>query len=330
MKALFYNFKNKHFFLKEASIPKIKNEEVLVMVKTSSLCGSDLHIINGPLTKKAYNKKEIILGHSFSGVVEKIGPGVKGFKKGDRVFASNFIWCGKCQRCKNGKENLCDSRYVFGMEKQGSHAEYISVPRRVLFPLPKEIDFERGSLIADVLALCLHAIEKANLKKEEKIAILGLGSIGLCLGMILKDKNKIFVFDPLKQRQFLAGKLFSAEILSKKEERNNFDTVFEASGEKKSLDRGFKMLKRGGKIVLIGVQEGSYKLNAFKTISREISVLGVFNHSIKDIKSGLSLIKREKIDLKRIISHRFPLKEGTKAYNLLRKGAGSKIVFNIK
>ena len=168
MKALTYNFLTKKSIYKEAPLPKIRDDEFLVKMKVSALCGTDLHIMKGPLSEKRY-QDEIILGHSFSGKIEKAGKKTKGLKKGDRIFASDFVWCGKCLNCLSHKENLCDNRYVFGMEKPGSNAEYINVPARVCFHLPNDVDFRQGSLICDVLALVCHSAKKADLDKKNNI-----------------------------------------------------------------------------------------------------------------------------------------------------------------
>ncbi len=331
MKALFYNFSKKKFILRETAIPKIKSDEVLVKVKVSALCGTDLHIMGGPLIHKVYNKKEIILGHSFSRIVSKIGRRVKNFKVGDRVFASDFVWCGKCKQCRGGKENLCDNRYIFGMEVPGSHAEYLNVPQRALYKLPRNISFEEGSLICDLLALGVHAVKKASLSSKDKIIIFGVGPVGLTLGILLKlyGVKPIFIVEPVKYRQNLAKKLFGAKIIDEKnftKFQREIDIVFETSGENKALEGGYKLLKRGGKMVMIGVQNKNFNLRPLKWISRELSLFGIFDFTSRDIKESLKLIQDKKIDLRKIITHRFSLGEGKKAYQLLKICRSGKII----
>lgn len=334
MKALFYNFSKKKFFLKEIPISRIKEDEVSIKVKVSALCGTDLHIIKGPLTPKVYNKKEIILGHSFAGVVVEAGHEVKNFKKGNRVFVSNFVWCGKCQRCKGGDENLCDSRFIFGMEAPGSHTEYISVPKRVIFRLPKEVNFAEGSLITDLLALDIHALGKTGVKSSDWVLIFGAGPVGLILGILLRlsGVKSVFLAEPIRYRQNLAKELFNPEIILEKDLKkfkNYFDVVFEASGDIKALDLGQKLLKRGGKMTMIGVQGKKFNLNALKLISRELSLFGIFDFTVKDIKRGLKLLIQRKINLKKVITHQFPLIEGEKAYRLLKSKKAGRIILTI-
>ena len=334
MKALFYNLARKRFILKNVSTPSIKRNEVLVKIKCSSLCGTDLHVISGILTSKVYNKKEIILGHCFAGVVEKIGKGVKKFKKGDRVFSSNFVWCGNCQNCAEEKENTCDDRFIFGMEIPGSHAGYLAAPERVLFRLPPGVSFEEGSLIADLLALSLNSVEKAQPQVNQKIAIFGAGTVGLTLGMILnylKMKN-IFVIEPVGYRQKLAVKLVNAKIVNiagLEKFAGQFDIIFEASGSHQAINSAFKLLKRGGKLVVIGVHDKKFELNPAKLVSREISLFGVYHYNISQIKKSLRLIKEGKINLKTLITHEFSLSQGNEAYKLLENKKCGRIVFSV-
>jgi len=331
MKALFYNFSKKKFLFKEIVVPKIKPDELLIKIKVSALCGTDLHIIKGPLTPKVYNKKEIILGHSFTGVILKTGAQVQRFKKGDRVFASTFTWCGKCQRCKEGKINLCDHRFIFGMEKPGSNAEYIVVPQRIAFHLPSKVDFISGSLIFDLLALDVHAIGKMKINSSDQILIMGTGPVGLVLGILLRlhGLKSVFITEPIKYRLNLAKKLFKAKIIDIKKIKNfnnSFDVVFDTSGDIKAWNQSQKLLKRGGEIVMIGVPKKNFNLNAIKLVSRELSLFGIFEFTIQDIKDSLKILSENKNILKRIVTHKFPLENGEKAYRLLRKRKAGRII----
>lgn len=331
MKALFYNFSKKSFYVKKLPLPQVGNGEVLLKVAVSSLCATDLHIMEGPLKNKAYNKKEIVMGHSFAGTVESIGAGTMKFKKGDRVFASDFVWCGKCQSCLDNKQNFCDNRYVFGMEVPGSNAEFVTIPERAFFPLPPGVDFEQGSLICDVLALVYHAFKKANLAKNDQILVLGAGPVGLCLGLLLKSYsfNNFTITEKKTARRKIGKAILKKEIISPREFKKNtnqFEAVFDTSGSKEALDLGFKVLKRGGKLVMIGVQSEPFVLNSLKWISRELTLLGIFDFNLKDVKESLKLVIDKKIDLKKIITHRFSLDQGARAYRLLKSRKSGKII----
>jgi 2-desacetyl-2-hydroxyethyl bacteriochlorophyllide A dehydrogenase len=332
MKALTYNFSNRKFTYKGVDLPKMKADELLIKIKSSALCGTDLHIMKGPLSEKRY-ANEIIMGHSFSGKVEKTGKLVKKFKPGDRIFASDFVWCGKCQNCLNGKQNLCDNRYIFGMETAGSHAEFLNVPARACFLLPREIDFDQGSLICDLLAIVHHAIKRASLSGNERILIFGVGPLGIGLGLLLKEfgfKEIVFI-DTQKERRAWAEQILKQKISQMKDLKDSdfFDVAFDASGSKIALELGFKGLRRGGKLIIIGVQNEPFVLNSIKMISRELSVFGSYEFNISDVKESLRLVKSGKINLGKIITHHFILKDGAKAYKLLKARTSGKIILSL-
>lgn len=330
MKALLYNFVTKKFVVKNKVVPRIQGNEALIQVKASAICGTDLHIMEGILKEKRYDDKEIILGHSFSGVIENVGGQVKKFKTCDRVFASNFVWCGRCRNCHSKKENLCDNRYVFGMEAPGSHAQYIKVPEKSLFHLPKNVNFDEGSLICDLLALVCHAARKVAPLPEQKIIIFGAGPIGVALGILLKiyGYKSVLITDPIEYRRQLASKFHLKTVNNKKflEVENKFDVVFETSGSNSAFNQGFALLKRGGEMVLVGVPDKDFNLRAIKLISRELTLSGIFDYSSSDIKEALRLVKNKKIDLKKLVTHCFSLEEGEKAYRLLRNKKAGKII----
>ena len=119
MQALSWDFRERRFVLRHVSRPTPGRGEVLVRIAYSALCGTDNHIMSGVLRSKAYNDREIVLGHAWSGRVEAVGSGVRDFHPGDSVFGSDYMSCGHCVACNSGQENLCDNRVVAGMEITG-------------------------------------------------------------------------------------------------------------------------------------------------------------------------------------------------------------------
>lgn len=327
MKTLIYNFSRKSFRLKDIPVPSPKSGEVLIKIKASALCGTDLHIMEGPLKGKAYDKKEIVLGHSFSGIVHGLGRGVKKFKKGQKVFGSNFVWCEKCSGCVRREESTCDDRYIFGMEAPGSHAEFISVPQRAVFHLSKNISFEEGSLICDLLALVCHTVRAAAIGKGQRVLIFGAGPVGLALSMVLKGRGlkRVVLVEPKSFRRRLARKLTGFQTInSQKVAAGKTDVVFETSGQDSALRLSYKSLRRGGKLVMIGIPQRNFDLPAVKWISRQLTLIGIFNFDIQDIRTALKWVP--KLDLKKIITHRFPLKSGGRAYRLMKQGQSGRIM----
>lgn len=337
MKTTSYNFKNKKFSLREVSLPKPKKNEVLVKIKASALCGTDLHIMAGELMDKVYDKKNIVIGHEWAGEIAMVGKNVTEFKKGERVFGSPHISCGECNSCKNGHSNWCDKQGIFGLSLAGSHAEYLLVPKTVLFHLPTDIDYREGALLGDTVSIAYHSIKKAGIENIKQALILGAGPIGLTIGYLLKilGVKEIFVIEKETYRRRLAQKLFNAKIVEEKnflKIRRTCDCAFETSGSLKLAEYAFHSLKRGGKMILLSINAKKYPLDTLRLMYREISVLGCFGYPHEEVPEFIKLIDKKKIkaDLKKIITHQFSLDNISEAYKLFKSKKSGKVVLFLK
>lgn len=172
----------------EIEKPKIKENEVLIRVKSSGICGSDLHAYRG---HHPFRKPPVILGHEVSGVVEELGKAVDNIKVGDRVTVEPQLGCGECVYCLEGKYNLCINRRAPGIGSwMGSFSEYFVPPYKVVYKLPDTVNYDRGALI-EPLAVGVHAVRNANIQLGDTIAILGAGTIGL-MNLVVSKKNRSF------------------------------------------------------------------------------------------------------------------------------------------
>jgi 2-desacetyl-2-hydroxyethyl bacteriochlorophyllide A dehydrogenase len=329
----YFNFKTKKFSFLETFLPEIKESEVLVEIKASALCGTDLHIMDGDLIDKAYDKKNIILGHEWAGIIVKKGKKVKKFKIGEKVFGSPHIPCGKCAKCKRGEDNYCDFQAIFGLSLPGSHAKFLLAPETTIFKMPNHMNFSLGSLLGDTISTAYHACNKTKIKTRDKILILGTGPVGLTIGLILKLKKvkNIFVMENESYRFSLAKKLFNAKRIAQNnflKNRRTFNFVFDTTGSKDALGYGFESLARGGELILVGVHNEKYPLNTLRMMYREISIKGCFGYTRKEAKKFIELSKNKSFqnDLKKIITHEFSLKEINRAYGVFRSKKSGKVV----
>lgn len=335
MKAAFYSFKNKKFFVREMPVPKINKGEILVKIKTSALCGTDLHIMAGELNDKLYDKKEIILGHEWSGIVMAAGNRVSKFKKGDRVFGLPHIPCGQCLNCQEGHENWCDKPVVLGLNRPGCHAEYLVVPEAALFCLPENLDFQTGVLLSDTVSTAFHAIGRVGLKPKERILILGLGPVGLTIGIMSRilGVKEIYAMEIEKYRFNLARRLFRAKKASAANFaglRRTFSRVFETTGSADALEYGFQALERGGELALVGVHNKKYSLDTLRFMYRELALLGCFGYTAKEASefTKLSSVKNNKERFRKIITRRYPLKDINLAHRVFKgKKCGKVVLF---
>jgi len=167
----------KHLEIKDIPMPYIESaDEVLIRVKATAICGSDIHGFDGSTGRR---QPPLVMGHEASGVVESVGPEVKTLKIGDRVTFDSTIWCGQCYFCRQGQVNLCDARRVLGVScdeyrQDGTFAEYVIVPERIVYRLPDNVAFEEAALTEPV-SVAMHAFEITDMKPGESAAVVGTG-----------------------------------------------------------------------------------------------------------------------------------------------------------
>lgn len=331
MKALVLKEYN-NFSYTEVPKPEIQQNEVLVRVKACSICGSDVHGMDGSTGRRI---PPVIMGHEASGVIEMSGCEVKGFAIGDRVTFDSTIYCGKCFYCRKGKVNLCDNRKVLGVScgeyrQQGAFAEYIAVPEHILYRLPDEVTFEQAAMI-EPLSVAMHAVGNTAVALNDTAVVVGAGMIGLLIIQLLKlaGCGRIFAID-LDEGKLERAKKFGAfmgllpgtnttqEILNLTHNRGA-DIAFEAVGITPTLDMAIASLKKGGLLTLVGNLSPEVKLPLQKVVTREIGIKGSCA-SNGEYDNCLDLIASGKVDIDSLISAAAPLSEGQAWFDRLYKG----------
>jgi threonine dehydrogenase-like Zn-dependent dehydrogenase len=271
----------------EISMPKIKSNEVLVKIMATSVCGSDLHGLDGGSGRR---KVPIIMGHEASGIITEIGADVKEYKVGDRVTFDSTIYCGKCECCIDGKINLCNSRRVLGVScddyrQYGTFCEYVSIPENIVYKIEDNVSYEDAAL-AEPMAVALHAINQLNIKCTDTVVVFGTGTIALFavqLFKIRKCKNLIVV-GRNDDKLSLATKLGADLVInSAKEdvlntinylEKNGVDKSFDAAGAQSTFSMGIDILKKGGTFVTLANLERTFNINISNVITKELSIKG--------------------------------------------------------
>ena len=213
MKALQLTAYNR---LEMVDVPKPEpgEKEVLIKVEACGICGSDVHGVDGSTGRRL---PPIIMGHEASGVIEKLGPGIKNYKVGDRVAFDSTIYCGECRYCREGSVNFCENRQVLGVScdefhRDGAFAEYVTVPEIVLYHMPDEVSFNQGAML-EPLAIGLHAVRITPIKIGDTALLMGAGIIGLMTLQGLKNSGctNIYVADVDETRLELARKFGATE-----------------------------------------------------------------------------------------------------------------------
>jgi len=319
MKALIYTGPKK---IEYVNIPKpeIKDDEVLIKIKSVGICGTDLHIYSGNMNLPT----PLVMGHEFSGIIEEIGKSVKHLKIGDRVVGEHVISCHKCHYCLIGKPNLCPSAKIIGLHRAGALAEYLAIPANLVYIIPPEIDLEEAALI-EPLTITLYAIREAGQLLDKNVAIIGQGPIGLLLDQSVKSAggNVIGIESQAHRLSFAVDKKWvdysidaSKENVKEKIEKlfpGGVDVAIEAVGREATAQMALDITARSGRVLLLGVFEEPAKIDLMTLIKKELTVHGSWTCAFS-FPEALELVSKGKIDLKRLISHRYEAKNGKQAF----------------
>lgn len=317
--------------LENVPIPDLEKEEVLIKIKTCGICGSDIHTYKG---KHPFVHPPIVMGHEFSGIISRLGSKVSNLKKGDRVTVEPNIVCGNCYNCLNGRYNICYNLKVIGcVGHNGAFAEYIAVPEDKVFKLPDEVSFEDAALV-EPTAVAIHAVRKSEQKIGDKILILGAGTIGLLVLQVAKLAGVEVVITDLRDYRLKKAKEFGADkVLNPINEdifsyiKNNYgsdgiDLIYDCVAIEETCSQSIQIARKGTKIIIVGVPEGSMNVNLAYVQDRELELIGTLMYTKKDFYTALEFIRRQKIQVSPLVTHKFKLREIEKAFQFLMKEKG--------
>jgi D-arabinose 1-dehydrogenase-like Zn-dependent alcohol dehydrogenase len=337
MKAAVLVEVGKPLSIRDVPIPELLADEVLVETKCCGICGTDLHIVEG---FGYVPKLPHIPGHEPSGVVSRVGSGVKNFKPGDRVVPYLFITCGECWYCKNGRDSMCSHlKGIIGVLVPGAFAQFFKAPARNLFRLPDNVTFEVGALTADAVITSVHAVyDRGNVHSAKSAAIIGVGGVGQVILQLLKDLGLTAVAVSRSDAKLAVARSMGADHVWKGGDPNlgqmsrdlftdGVDVVFDCVGSNESMTDALAMVKRCGRIVMVGEEEAQPPVTSTQIAQRELEIVGSRNGSRSNMELGLQLLARGVV--KPLISEVFPLERINDAFDRVRKGASGRVVVKV-
>lgn len=325
MKAAIMNGK-RDVAIGEIDKPIPQNNEVLVKIEAVGICGSDLHYYSVGKIGDLLVKTPFILGHECAGTIVEVGPGVDNLAAGDRVALEPGLPCGTCEFCKNGKYNICpEVRFLATPPVDGSFVDYIAYPSNWVFKLPANMDAIEGALI-EPLAVGIHAANQAEAGIGQSAFIFGCGCIGLVTLLALRSKGvtDIYMCDLIESRIKKAEELGATKVFNVKESNvveeirkitngKGVAMVFEMTGAKTAVQQTVKLVKKGGKIVLVGLGEDSNITFDFAgLIWNEAEIKTVFRYR-NIYPTAITAISSGMIPVKKIVSHRYKMADISKA-----------------
>jgi D-arabinose 1-dehydrogenase-like Zn-dependent alcohol dehydrogenase len=327
----------KPLVVESVPVPEVSPDEVLVETKFCGICGTDLHIVDG---FGYVPKLPHIPGHEPSGVVAKVGSSVKSFKPGDRVVPYLFITCGECWYCKSGRDSMCSNlKGIIGVISDGAFAQYFKAPARNLFRLPDSVPFEVGALTADAVITSVHAVyDRGNVHSMRSAAVIGVGGVGQVIVQLLKDLGLIVIAVSRSEAKLSVARSLGADHVWKsggedlgEQSRRYFedgvDVVFDCVGSQDSMTDALGMVRRCGRVVMVGEEEAQPPATSTQIAQRELEIVGSRNGSRSNMELGLQLLSRGVI--KPLISDVFPLEKINEAFERVRNGASGRVVVKV-
>lgn len=328
MKALVY-YGPHDIRYEEVATPVPSKDEVLVRVKSVSICGSDL---SGYKAVSAMRAPGLIMGHEFSGEIAAQGKGVTGLKVEDRVGVVTNLFCGKCQDCRDGRTNVCDYRHIIGTTmKAGSYngamSEYVVAPAEKIMHLPDNVSFDEAALV-EPLSISLRATKHAGDVRGKTVAVFGAGPIGLMGIMCMKSfgAGKIIAIDVLENRLELARACGATDtilstddvagITRKMTDNVGIDVVFDAAGVPATVNMAIEIARNGGTVLMVGMAAPTFEIEYKHAVVKELTLQASYMYTT-EMHEGLQMIIDGKLNVARMITSRHPLSEGPKVFESL-------------
>jgi 2-desacetyl-2-hydroxyethyl bacteriochlorophyllide A dehydrogenase len=299
--------------------PEPAQDEVLVRVMASGICGTDIHIFRG----EYMGGYPVIPGHEFSGVVESVGGQVTRFKPGDRVAVEPNIACDNCEACLNNRQNFCLNWTAVGVTRPGGMEQYTTAPEKVAFHIG-DLSFEQAAFM-EPLSCVLHGLERLGAELADKVAILGAGPIGILLlqGIRAQGASHITVADKNQARVRFAGEMGADAILSDLGglRADHYDVVIDATGAIPVMQGTLDFARPGGKVLLFGVPPSGkeIRMEAFKIFQKGLTILSSFT-SVRNSYQALDMLRSGRINVDRLVSHRLPLAEFRRGIEVIEQG----------
>ncbi len=313
MKAAVY-MGNHVISFNDLPIPQIGDNDILVKVQSCGVCGTDVHIFEGN-EGAAQTNPPVILGHEFSGIVDKAGNRVQNVKVGDRVSVDPNNTCGSCYYCRNGRAHFCENMTGYGTTTDGGFAQYCAVHSKQAFHLPDNVSFEEGAMIEPV-ACCLHGVDCCEITTGSAVMIFGAGTIGLIMLQLAKlaGASTVIVSEPIREKRNIAKKL-GADIaidplndnmndIIRKHGIADINTVIECVGLKNTMIDAIRYAGRCSTVMLFGLGSPNDEIpvKPFELFKKEITIRASYINPYTQGRS-LDIIKSGKIDIKSLISH---------------------------
>ena len=339
IKALVKSKSEKGIWIENVPMPEITENDVLVSVKKTGICGTDMHIYNWDQWAQQNIRIPLVIGHEFSGEIVDIGKNVSKYQIGQRVSGEGHIVCTTCRNCRAGRGQLCRNTIGIGINVSGSFSEYVSIPQNNIIIIPDNINDETAAIF-DPLGNAVHTALSFDLIGED-ILITGAGPIGIMAAHVAQKSGarNVVITDINSERIKLAKKMNLKYVIDSSEKslteimnvigmKEGFDVGLEMSGSDKALNIMIEKMNNGGKIAILGIAPSAFKVDWNKIIFKMLTVKGIYGREMYETWYKMIALIQGGMDLTGIITHRFHAEDFQQGFNIMAQGNCGKVILD--
>lgn len=339
MKALVKARAEPGIWLQDVPEPRVGHNDVLIKVRKTAICGTDLHIYNWDAWAQKTIPVPMAVGHEYCGEVVEIGGEVTGIKPGDRVSGEGHITCGYCRNCRAGRRHLCRNTVGVGVNRPGAFAEYVVIPAVNAFKLPDNISDDTAAIL-DPLGNATHTALSFDLVGED-VLITGAGPIGIMAAAIARfaGARHIVITDVNDYRLGLAKRMGASIALNVKGGslddamkqlgmREGFDVGMEMSGNPAAFKELLRTMHHGGRVALLGIPPGETAIDWNQVIFKGLVLKGIYGREMFETWYKMTTMLQSGLDVTPVITHHLPYTEYREAFETLNGGKSGKIILD--
>ncbi len=339
MKALVKKERAVGLWMAQVPVPEIGPNDVLIKIKKTAICGTDLHIYNWDEWSQKTIPVPMVTGHEFYGVIDKVGSAVQGFKVGERVSGEGHITCGHCRNCRAGRRHLCRNTVGVGVNRQGAFAEYLAIPAVNAFKIPDEIPDEIASIF-DPYGNAVHTALSFDMTGED-VLITGAGPIGIMAVAIAKHvgARHVVITDVNDYRLELANASGATRVVNPKKENleavmkglgmtEGFDVGLEMSGNAQAFQQMLKSMNHGGRVAILGIFPNEVAIDWAQVIFKGLVLKGIYGREMYDTWYKMASMLQSGLDISKVITHRMKVDDFEKGFQVMNAGTAAKVVLD--
>lgn len=339
MKVLQKKFREPGIWMAEAPVPTIGPNDLLIKIKKTAICGTDVHIYNWDAWAQKTIPVPMITGHEYVGVVAEVGSAVRGYQIGDRVSGEGHLTCGHCRNCRAGKQHLCRNTIGVGVNRDGCFAEYLATPAVNAFKVPASISDEVAAIF-DPYGNAAHTALSFDLVGED-VLITGAGPIGIMAVAIARrvGARHIVITDVNDYRLSLASAMGATRVVNPKRDSlqgvmqelgmtEGFDVGLEMSGSGEAFRSLIQAMNHGGKVSLLGIFPEAVAIDWSQVVFKGLILKGIYGREMYETWYKMTSLLQSGLDLSPIITHRLKIDEFQKGFDIMRSGNSGKVVLD--